>query len=280
MGLRDQFLAERTDSDLAIGVSSFPDESNEVEVLIERAEAAAAKARAFAATASVETTKDHKDELKELAPDPLPAPPVAEAPKPVTETPAQAYTYSPSRSSEDVSESPIVRESTSFEEVDSSRPLGHKSTAKSDIDVQRAAAEHAAARERERRKRGAYVPKRLLLTVSDAARMAQLNALVRSAGYEARTAFDGQQALDLLRIESPDVLLLDYELRGIDGLEMLRRLRKQTNGKLTVPVVLLLPPMQVIARREALELGASGIVAMPYDPAELLDSVRLAGSAE
>lgn len=110
--------------------------------------------------------------------------------------------------------------------------------------------------------------------------MAQLNALVRSAGYEARTAFDGQQALDLLRIESPDVLLLDYELRGIDGLEMLRRLRKQTNGKLTVPVVMLMPPMQVIERREALELGARGIVAMPYDPAELLDSVRLAGSSE
>jgi DNA-binding response OmpR family regulator len=61
---------------------------------------------------------------------------------------------------------------------------------------------------------------------------------------------------------------------------MLRRLCKQTNGKLTLPVVLLLPPMQVIARREALELGARGIVAMPYDPAELLDTVRLAGRSE
>ena len=56
------------------------------------------------------------------------------------------------------------------------------------------------------------MPRRLLLTVSDAARMAQLNSLIRSAGYEARAAFDGQQALDLLRIERPDLLLLDYEL--------------------------------------------------------------------
>jgi CheY-like chemotaxis protein len=149
-----------------------------------------------------------------------------------------------------------------------------------DMDASRAAAERATARERERRKRGARIPLRLLLTVSDAARMAQLNALVRSAGYEARTAFDGQQALDLLRIESPDVLLLDFELRGIDGLEMLRRLYKQSKGKLTVPVVMLLPLSKVTARREALELGASSIVAMPYDPDELLDSVRLAGNAE
>ena len=124
------------------------------------------------------------------------------------------------------------------------------------------------------------MPRRLLLTVSDAARMAQLNALIRSAGYEARTAFDGQQALDLLRIERPDLLLLDYELHGIDGLEMLRRLRKQTGGHLTLPVVMLLPPAEEFARREALELGARGIVATPYDPAELLDSVRRAGGHE
>jgi DNA-binding response OmpR family regulator len=43
---------------------------------------------------------------------------------------------------------------------------------------------------------------------------------------------------------------------------------------------MLLPLSKVTARREALELGASSIVAMPYDPDELLDSVRLAGNAE
>jgi DNA-binding response OmpR family regulator len=61
---------------------------------------------------------------------------------------------------------------------------------------------------------------------------------------------------------------------------MLRRLRKQTGGHLTLPVVMLLPPAEEFARREALELGARGIVATPYDPAELLDSVRRAGGHE
>jgi DNA-binding response OmpR family regulator len=146
-------------------------------------------------------------------------------------------------------------------------------------DAARFAAE-AAERERERRAQGAVMPRRLLLTVSDAARMAQLNSLIRSAGYEARAAFDGQQALDLLRIERPDLLLLDYELTGINGVEMLRRLRKQSGGRLVLPVIMLLPPDKESAGREALELGARRIVSTPYDPADLLASVRLAGSTE
>jgi PleD family two-component response regulator len=277
MTLRATFLEGRVDSDLAIGVASFPDESTDVESLIERAEAAAAKARALAATGRTNASQTGR-EVKHSAPPQPPAPPIEQP----TPSPIQVDAYLSSHSLVESSVSPVVRESPvsrpeEFVATSASQAVTSKVN---DAEVSRQAAEQAAARERERRKRGANIPRRLLLTVSDAARMAQLNALVRSAGYEARTAFDGQQALDLLRIESPDVLLLDYELRGIDGLEMLRRLRKQTNGKLTVPVVMLLPPMQVMARREALELGASGIVAMPYDPAELLDSVRLAGNSE
>ncbi|HEV7860600.1 MAG TPA: response regulator [Pyrinomonadaceae bacterium] len=142
------------------------------------------------------------------------------------------------------------------------------------------AAVEAGARELERRAGGAIMPGRLLLTVSDAARMAQINALIRSAGYEARAAFDGQQALDLLRIERPDLLLLDYQLHGMDGVETLRRLCKQSGGRLKLPVILLLPPEHELARQEALELGARDVVITPYDPAELLTSVRLAGNAE
>ena len=95
----------------------------------------------------------------------------------------------------------------------------------------RAAAE-AAERERERRAAGERMPRRLLLTVSDPARMAQINLLLRSAAYEVRAAFDGQHALGLLRIDRPDLLLLDYDLRGMDGVETLRRLAKQAGASL------------------------------------------------
>jgi len=165
-----------------------------------------------------------------------------------------------------------------FEAVAAPPPVRKSNLPTNGAEVKRAA--DAAARERERRARGTLMPRRLLLTVSDAARMAQLNSLIRSAGYEARAAFDGQQALDLLRIERPDLLVLDYELQGIDGFETIRRLRKQNGGRLTLPVVLLLSEAHESVRQEAVALGARGIVSMPYDPTDLLDSVRSAGTVE
>lgn len=142
----------------------------------------------------------------------------------------------------------------------------------------RAAAE-AAARERERRANGARLPGRLLLAVSDAARMAQVNMLLRSAGYEVRAAFDGKQTLDLLRIERADLLVLDFALAGVDGLEVLRRLGERHGGQLPLPVVLLVPAEQdgEELRAGAARLGAGGFVPLPYDPQELLDCVGAAG---
>ncbi len=139
----------------------------------------------------------------------------------------------------------------------------------------------AAAREREYRARGAIMPRRLLLTISDAARMAQINLLLRSAGYEVRAAFDAHQALNLLRIERPDLLVLDFDLHGLDGLETLRRLSEQHQGRLPSPVVLLLPvaAQRAEVRTRARQLGAHGFVNLPYEPAALLAAVRTTTSA-
>jgi DNA-binding response OmpR family regulator len=109
--------------------------------------------------------------------------------------------------------------------------------------------------------------------------MAQLNLLLRAAGYEVRAAFDGQQALSLLRIERPDLVLLDFELHDMNGTELLRRLGRQTGARSKVPVVLLLPAQQHGARADALEAGAGDIIMMPCDPSKLLDSVRIVGTA-
>ncbi|MDQ1611576.1 MAG: hypothetical protein QOG00_1507, partial [Pyrinomonadaceae bacterium] len=111
------------------------------------------------------------------------------------------------------------------------------------------------------------------------ARMAQINLLLRSAGYEVRAAFDGLQAINLLRIERPDLLVIEDALYGIDGLEALRRLHRQHHERLPLPVVLLLSntPERERVRAEARQLGARGFVGVPYDPEELLDCVRTVG---
>jgi DNA-binding response OmpR family regulator len=119
-----------------------------------------------------------------------------------------------------------------------------------------------------------------MLVVSDSARMAQVNLLLRSEGFEVRAAFDGQHALNLLRIDSPDILLVDYELKEMDGVEMLRRLSKQSRAGQSPPALMLVPAGREDVRGEAAAAGARAFVELPYDPVELLDALRDFGRAE
>lgn len=179
----------------------------------------------------------------------------------------------------------VVRESRASEHYApaSSSVVTSGARAANKVDALARDASEAGARELARRARGEAMPRRLLLAVSDPARMAQLNLLIRSAGYEVRAAFDGQQALNLLRIERPDVLVLDYELKDMDGLETLRRLRKQSGGRMPLASLLLVRAGvagEADLRGEALEAGARGVVVLPYQPSDLLDAVRAAGATE
>ncbi len=278
--LRGEFMFGRTDGELVIGLASFPQDGADVESLIEKTEQAVSLARlgksaagrvvAYSAQQVTDTLSSVATSKAAPPAKPEVAPVNVSAEKPVAPQPPVTSNVSQQATRETAVAGAVGATSISAK---------GNGAAMSGADAARLATE-AAARERERRAQGVVMPRRLLLTVSDAARMAQLNSLIRSAGYEARAAFDGQQALDLLRIERPDLLLLDYELMGINGVEMLRRLRKQSGGRLTLPVVMLLPPDNESAHREALELGARRIVPTPYDPADLLASVRLAGSPE
>lgn len=249
--LHREFREEHPGCDVVAGLASFPEHGSDVESLIERAEEAVNVARASTAGKRVIAY-----EAKKVAP---------------------GVSVVPAVSQEVARE--VERDGEPEQSATASAVMSGAQSDGTDAE-HAAAATEAAARERERRAAGAVMPRRLLLTVSDAARMAQINSLIRAAGYEARAAFNGQQALDLLRIERPDLLLLDYELQGIDGLETIRRLRKQSGGQLSLPVVMLLPKGNERARLEALELGARSVLMTPYDPAELLGSIRVAGSVD
>lgn len=136
------------------------------------------------------------------------------------------------------------------------------------------AARHSTAMSQVAGSRAGGKPRHVMLVVSDAERMAQINLLMRSAAYEVRAAFDGRHALNLLRIDRPDALIVDYELPGIDGVEMLRRLAKQSHSGDAPPALLLLPPSREELRAEALAAGARHVIGMPYDAVELLERLR------
>jgi DNA-binding response OmpR family regulator len=269
--LHREFLEEHPERDVVAGLASFPSHGSDVETLIERAERAVSSARSDSTAGHVIAyeAKEEEATLPTSAASKEPAGELraSEEKEMQISPPALASVIGPE----------VERETT--EKSEPERSIASERDGKAaPSDAERAT--QAAVNERERRASGAVMPRRLLLTISDSARMAQVNSLIRSAGYEARAAFDGSQALHLLRIERPDLLLLDYELQGIDGVETIRRLRKQGGGRLIVPVVMLISPNKEDARREALALGAHSVLVTPYDPADLLRSVRVAGSVE
>ena len=257
---------------LDIGLASFPSDGTEIESLIEQAEAALQQTLPPDAEEPLGTSTPHPSTAKPASDD--------------THTPFAARASDASKSEAggrnaraDFSPSRAVRESKQTDMDTSMMPAGGAGGAGIGQGTLAQEAADAAARERERRTRGALMPRRLLLTISDPARMAQTNLLLRSAGYEVRAAFDGLQAINLLRIERPDLLVIDDALYGIDGLEALRRLHRQHHERLPLPVVLLLSnaPGRERVRDEARLLGARGFVRMPYDPEELLNCVRTVG---
>lgn len=86
-------------------------------------------------------------------------------------------------------------------------------------------------------------------------------------GYVAESAADGQSGWELLRWESYDLVVLDLNLPGLDGMEVCRRLRKKSGPQ---PLVLMLTARDTVADNvEGLETGADDYLVKPFDPALL-----------
>jgi DNA-binding response OmpR family regulator len=83
-------------------------------------------------------------------------------------------------------------------------------------------------------------------------------------------ASDGEEALDKLGEEHPDLVLLDIAMPGMDGFETLRRIRELSD----VPVIMLTAKDSVLDKVKGLELGADDYVTKPFDHLELLARVK------
>jgi two-component system KDP operon response regulator KdpE len=97
-------------------------------------------------------------------------------------------------------------------------------------------------------------------------------ANLRVRGYEVLTAASGEAALAAVETHQPDCVVLDLGLPGIDGLEVLRRLRTWTQ----VPVVVLTAIDGERDKVTALDLGADDYVTKPFGVAELMARIRVA----
>lgn len=101
-----------------------------------------------------------------------------------------------------------------------------------------------------------------------------IRAVVRFAlargGFAVSEAGDGEAGLAAFRAEAPDLLILDVTMPAMDGTELCRRIRRESD----VPVIFLSSRADEIDRVLGLELGADDYVTKPFSPRELLARVR------
>jgi two-component system phosphate regulon response regulator PhoB len=114
--------------------------------------------------------------------------------------------------------------------------------------------------------------KRLLL-VEDDRTLAELVAFhFERAGYAVTRTGDGEEALILVEEIRPDIILLDWMIEGISGIEVCRRLRRRPTTA-NVPIVMLTARGEEDDRVRGLETGADDYVTKPFSPKELVARV-------
>ncbi|HFK8340563.1 TPA: response regulator transcription factor, partial [Clostridium perfringens] len=93
---------------------------------------------------------------------------------------------------------------------------------------------------------------------------------LETTGYNVKVAHDGKAAKEEFVNFSPNLVVLDMMLPGIDGMEVLKWIRKDSN----VPVIMLTAKGETFDKVLALEIGADDYVVKPFEPKELLARVK------
>ncbi|MDO8568239.1 MAG: response regulator [Dehalococcoidales bacterium] len=100
--------------------------------------------------------------------------------------------------------------------------------------------------------------------------LALLNRILKAEGYEVLLASDGSSALDMLEQNSPDLVILDIAMPGLNGFQTLHLLREVSN----IPVIMLTANREETSVRDALTLGADDYIRKPFHTPELLARIR------
>jgi two-component system response regulator MtrA len=113
--------------------------------------------------------------------------------------------------------------------------------------------------------------KRRILVVDDDTALAEMLGIVlRAEDFEPTFCTDGAAALEAFRAGPPDLVLLDLMLPGVDGIEVCRRIRAESD----VPIVMLTAKSDTGDVVRGLESGADDYIAKPFKPKELVARVR------
>ncbi|MCB9130908.1 MAG: response regulator transcription factor [Anaerolineales bacterium] len=111
----------------------------------------------------------------------------------------------------------------------------------------------------------------LILVVDDEPKITKLaRDYLERGGYRVVSAGDGKTGLAAFRHDQPDLVVLDLNLPGMDGLDVCRAIRRESD----VPIIMLTARVEEVDRLIGLELGADDYITKPFSPRELVARVR------
>ena len=97
-----------------------------------------------------------------------------------------------------------------------------------------------------------------------------LNAYFKREGYQLLSAYDGEEAIELVKHARPDIVLLDIMMPKQDGLMVCREIRKDSN----LPIIMLTAKGEEFDKLLGLELGADDYITKPFSPREVLARIK------
>lgn len=115
--------------------------------------------------------------------------------------------------------------------------------------------------------------RRVLIVEDEKNIVESLTFLLKRAGFAIDAVMDGTAALQRIGDDPPDVVILDVNLPGTDGFDILRAVRSAP-GTRDLPVVMLTARMQQQDRRMAEDIGATEFIAKPFSNAHVVDTVK------
>ncbi len=109
----------------------------------------------------------------------------------------------------------------------------------------------------------------ILVVEDNPASMKLLVGILEEAGYKTRPALSGELALRTVSVKKPDLVLLDYQLPGMDGIEVCNQLQNDPTTK-DIPIIFISSTRSPELKVKSFEAGAVDYVAKPIDPPEVL----------
>jgi len=115
------------------------------------------------------------------------------------------------------------------------------------------------------------MPKKILLVDDEPEILEICRDYLKASGYDVITAKDGAQGLSFARREKPDLVVLDLMMPEMDGLDVCRAIRRESN----VPIIMLTARVEETDKLVGLELGADDYMTKPFSPRELVARVKV-----